>query len=109
MVKNFFTLLKNWPQMDLKLLQKIIQETAEAAGDLMIGNIIVDKIIKISKTSPQNTLEAGPSETENVGLDAKYQKKDIYNQKKGESFGNISLVKIKVKLITSWSSNRISN
>ena len=33
--------------------KRAIQKTAEAAGDL-IGNIIADKITRVSKTAPQN-------------------------------------------------------
>ena len=40
----------------------------------MIGNKIAEKIKKVSKTSPQNTLVTGPSETENAGSDAKIAK-----------------------------------
>ena len=36
--------------------KRVIQKTAEEPGDL-IGNKIADKIKKVSKTSPQNTLE----------------------------------------------------
>ena len=36
--------------------KRIIQKTAEANGD-QIGNNITEKIIKVSKTSPQNGLE----------------------------------------------------
>ena len=43
--------------MHLKLFQKkVIRETAEAISNL-IGNKIVDKITRVSKTSPQNNLE----------------------------------------------------
>ena len=34
----------------------------------MIGNKIVDKIIKVSKTSPQNGSETVTDKTENIGL-----------------------------------------
>ena len=46
--------------MQLKLLQKI-KKTAEAAGDL-IGKKIAHKIIRVSKTSPQNNLESNEEE-----------------------------------------------
>ena len=35
-------------------LKRVIQKTVEANGDL-IGNIIADKITKISRTSPKNS------------------------------------------------------
>ena len=47
--------------------KRVIQQTAEATGGL-IRNTIADKIIKISKTSPQASLEAVAYETENIGL-----------------------------------------
>ena len=36
--------------------KRFIQKTAEATGD-SVGNKIIDKIIRVSKTSPQNNLE----------------------------------------------------
>ena len=55
--RNFLIMLKNLPQMCLKVLQKIaIPKTAEGTGDL-IHNKIVDKITKISKTLQQNNSE----------------------------------------------------
>ena len=54
---NFLIMLKNLPQMCLKVLQKIaIPKTAEETGDL-IRNKIVDKITKISNTLQQNNSE----------------------------------------------------
>ena len=50
-----------------------IQKTAEATGDL-IGNKITDKIRKVSRSSPQNSLEAIQSETENIGFDREIPK-----------------------------------
>ena len=41
--------------------KKAIQKTAEAPGDL-IGNKIVDKTIRVSKTSPQNNSEVNEEE-----------------------------------------------
>ena len=55
----------------LKLLQKVIQKTAEATGDL-IGNKNADKITKVSKNAQQNNLESVTNEN------------DIYVQKKGK-------------------------
>ena len=61
-------MLKNLPQMHLKLLQK----TVEATGDLN-GNKIADKVTKISKTSDsiiQKQLK--------MSMLKKYLKKNIY-------------------------------
>ena len=57
----------------LKLLQRVIQKTAEATGDL-IGNKNADKITKVSKNAQQNNLESVTNEND----------KDIYFQKKGK-------------------------
>ena len=55
--KNILIMLKNLPQMHLKLLKKrVIQKTAEVSGHL-ISN-------KISRSTPQNSLETLESETE---------------------------------------------
>ena len=63
--------------MQLKLLQKqAIQKTVEETSDV-IGNKNVDKITKVSKSSPRNNLEIVESETAH-----KYQKKDITPEKK---------------------------
>ena len=55
-------MLNNLLQMHLKLHSKrVIQETPEATGNL-IGNKFVDKIRRISKTSPQNNSETNEEE-----------------------------------------------
>ena len=55
-----------------------IQKTAGPTGDL-ISNEIVDTIIKLSRTFPQNSLEIVLNETENIGLDREIpRKKNIY-------------------------------
>ena len=41
--------------------KRSIQKTAEASGDL-IGNKVADRIIKVSKTSPQNNSETNEAE-----------------------------------------------
>ena len=70
-------MLNNLLQMHLKLFQKnVIQQTAEATGDL-IGNKIHNRITKILKSSPHNNLESVANEHEK-----KYLKKDISLQKK---------------------------
>ena len=53
------------PAVDaIKIASKIaIQKTAKATGDL-IGDKIADEIVKVSRTSPQNSLVAVESETE---------------------------------------------
>ena len=58
-----------------------MQKTAEAMGTLS-GNKIAGKITKVSRTSPQNTLETITNEVENIGLDREYLKKDIDLQKR---------------------------
>ena len=60
--------------MLISLLQKRAnQKTTKATGDL-IGNKIADKIIKVSKTTPQNNSETVESETENARFDQKDRK-----------------------------------
>ena len=55
-------MLNNLLQMHLKLFQKnVIQQTAEATGDL-IGNKIHNRITKILKSSPHNNLESVANE-----------------------------------------------
>ena len=62
-------MLNNLLQVHLKLLQKRgIQKIAEATGDL-IGNKIADKIIKVSRTSPQIDSETVTNGEENIALD----------------------------------------
>ena len=46
-------MVNNLQQMYLKLVQKIIKKTAEAAGDLIV-NKVTDKITKVSKNFPKN-------------------------------------------------------
>ena len=41
------------------------QKIAEAIGDF-IGNNVADKVTRVSRTSPRNTLETLESETENA-------------------------------------------
>ena len=65
--KKCSIMLSNKPQMHLKLLQK----TAETTGDL-ISNIISNKITKNHSKALQKQLK----------MKQKYQKKDIYLQKK---------------------------
>ena len=80
-------MLHNLLQMHLKLLQKEqSKKKAEANGDL-IRNKIADKFTRISKTSPQNTLETNaeilrekyisPELRQNID-DARL-KEDLYN------------------------------
>ena len=52
----------------LKTASKIaIQKTAEATG-VLSGNKIANKITKVSRSSPQNTLETVELQTENIGF-----------------------------------------
>ena len=53
--------------------KRAIQKTAEAAGDL-IGNTITDKITKVPRTSPQNSLGIVTNETENIEVDREIPK-----------------------------------
>ena len=54
--------------------EKVIYKTAEASGDL-IGHKIANEIIKVSRTSPQNSSETVTTETENIGLDIEISRK----------------------------------
>ena len=60
--------------MHLKLLQKkAIQKTTEVTGEL-IGNKVTYKIAKVSRNSPQNSLEKVKNETKNIRLDGEIPK-----------------------------------
>ena len=50
-------MLNNIQQIHLKLLEKAIQNTEESTGGI-IGNKISDKITKVSKILPKNSLKA---------------------------------------------------
>ena len=54
--------------------KRAIQKTTEATGELT-GNKIADKIIKVSKITPQNNSETVERETENIRFDRKIPKK----------------------------------
>ena len=74
--------LNNLPQIRLKLLQKkAIQKTTEATGEL-IGNKVTYKIAKVSRNSPQNSLETVENETENIGLDGEIPKERYISPEK---------------------------
>ena len=52
----------------LKITSKwVIQKTAKRTDDLT-NNKFSDKITKVSRTSPQNSLETGINETEKIGF-----------------------------------------
>ena len=57
--------------------KRVIQQTAVATGGL-IGNTIADKITKVSKTSPQASLETVANETENIGLHHSHKKQIVW-------------------------------
>ena len=79
--RNFLIKLNSLQQMHLKLLQKkkkTIQKTAEATSDL-IGNKIVERITKVSKTSQQNNSE---TVTNKHDKEIYKDKEDIYLLKK---------------------------
>ena len=74
MVKSLLILLKKSATDALKTASKrAIQKTAEATGDL-VGNEIADTITSISKKQQVSQTQ--------MRLAIKYQKKDIYLQKK---------------------------
>ena len=60
--------------------RKVIQKTAEGFGDL-IGNQIADKVMKVSRTSPQNSLQLKMKQ-KILGMIKRYLKKKIYLRKK---------------------------
>ena len=66
--------------------RKVIQKTAEAAGDL-IGNRIADEVTKISKI-PSRIIQKQLQ----INLIKKYLKKDTYIQKKGRKLLMIYLL-----------------
>ena len=53
--------------------KRAIQKTTEETGDLT-GNNNSDKITKVSRTSPQNSLVTVTNETENIGLEREIPK-----------------------------------
>ena len=92
--------------MHLKLLQKEqSKKKAEANGDL-IRNKIADKFTRISKTSPQNTLETNaeilsekyisPELRQNIIDDARL-KEDLYNNNNNNNNININNNNITMK------------
>ena len=54
--------------------EKVIYKTAEASGDL-IGHKIANEIMKVLRTSPQNSSETVTTETENIRLDIEISRK----------------------------------
>ena len=76
--------------------KRSIQKTAEATGHL-IGNKIVDKIIKVIRTSPQNNLETVESETDNMGFNREIPKERyiyIYQEKRQKNINDPRLKKL---------------
>ena len=70
--------------MHLKLLLKrAIQKTPEATDDL-IGNKIVAKITKVSRSSPQNSSESVENVIKNKGFDREISKERYISPKKEE-------------------------
>ena len=61
--------------------KRAVKITAEATGNL-IGIKIADKVMKVSRTSPQNSLVKLQMKQKIWNLTKKYQKKDINLQKK---------------------------
>ena len=56
--------------------KRAIQKTAGVTGEL-IGNKVAEKIPKVLRTLPKNSLETVTNETKILGLIEKYLKKDI--------------------------------
>ena len=54
--------------------KRATQKITQATSDLN-GNKIVDKITKVSRTSPKNSSETVTNETESIGFDRKIPKK----------------------------------
>ena len=52
--------------------KRAIRKTTEATGDL-IGKKIADKITKVSRSLPENSIGTVESETGNIDLIEKYQ------------------------------------
>ena len=59
--RNFLIIPNNLPDVLKTISKRAVQKTAEATGDL-IGNEFADEIMKISRTSPQNSLETVENE-----------------------------------------------
>ena len=75
----------------LKIASKrAIQKTAEATGGL-VGKKIADKITKVSKSSPQNSLETVESETENTRSDIKIPTERYISPKKKTIINDLRL------------------
>ena len=74
-------MLNNLLQMLKTTSKRAVKITAEATGNL-IGIKIADKVMKVSRTSPQNSLEKLQMKQKIWNLTKKYQKKDINLQKK---------------------------
>ena len=51
--------------------KKVTQKTTQAT-DYLLGKIVPNKIKKVSRTSPQNSLERVTNEAENLTLDLPY-------------------------------------
>ena len=58
----------------------------------LTGNKIVNKLTKVSTTSPQNNSGTATNETEMFDLIEKYQKKDICLQKKDKKISNVLIL-----------------
>ena len=85
----------------IKYSQKIIEPAKQSATDSFKTNAkkgnsknsrgnwwfidtkVAEKITNVPRSLPQNSIETVKSETENIGFDKKYLKKNIYIQKGG--------------------------
>ena len=68
--------------MQLKLLLKSESKMAEVTDDL-IGNKIADKMTKVSRNSPENSLKVVESRKLKIEI---YQTKDMYIHKKTTNY-----------------------
>ena len=84
MLKN----LLNTTSIMLKITSKReIQKTAEVTCDF-IGNKSADKITKVPRNSPQNSLKTVESETENTGFAREIPKKGYISPEKRQQIIN---------------------
>ena len=67
--------------------KRTIQKTAEGTGDLF-GNKIADKITKVSRISPQNSLETGKNEHDKETPKERY----ISSEERHKNIDNLRLI-----------------
>ena len=74
----------------------------------MIGNKIINNIIKVSRTSLQNSLETAANEAENIGFDREILKRKIYIPRKKTANYWWAEINIIIKYINGMSKNNKS-